>query len=47
MRTSAFMRPSKFRLPDSTAATDSPCSFTAAEISGASGPELPMQVVQP
>ena len=47
MRTSGLMRPSKLRLPESTAATDRPCSFTAAEISGASGPELPMQVVQP
>ena len=47
MRTSALMRPSKFRLPDSTAATARPWSLTAAEISGASGPEFPMHVVQP
>src|SRR5256885_10399376 len=41
------MRPSKLRLPDRTDTTArSPCS-TAAEISGDSGPELPMHVVQP
>jgi hypothetical protein len=41
------MRPSKFRLPDSTATTASPSRFTASEISAGSGPELPMQVVHP
>src|SRR4051812_38869861 len=41
------MRPSKFRLPDSTDATTRSQSSMAAEISGASGPEFPMQVVQP
>src|SRR5207302_6718766 len=46
-RTSAFTRPSKLRLPDSTAAATRSCSLIALEISGASGPELPMQVVQP
>ena len=33
--------------PDSTATTARPWSVTAAEISAGSGPELPMQVVQP
>src|SRR5207302_11143110 len=47
MRTSPLIRPSKFRLPDSTDTTARPSSFTALEISGGSGPELPMQVVQP
>ena len=45
--TSGCTRPSKLRLPDSTeVAITSPC-FTAAEISGLRGPELPMQVMQP
>ena len=44
---SGLIRPSKFRLPDSTETTARSASFTAAEISSASGPELPMQVVQP
>jgi hypothetical protein len=47
MRTSPLMRPSKFRLPDSTATTASPLSLTACEISAGSGPEFPMHVVQP
>src|SRR5437763_10693392 len=47
MRTSPLIRPSKFRFPDSTDTTARPSSLTAREISGASGPELPMQVVQP
>jgi hypothetical protein len=47
MRQSGLMRPSKLRLPDSTEQTTSPLASTASEISGASGPELPMQVVQP
>ena len=42
-----LIRPSKLRLPDSTATTARSCSSTAAEISSGSGPELPMQVVQP
>jgi hypothetical protein len=41
------MRPSKLRLPESTAVTARSLSFTDAEISSFSGPELPMQVVQP
>ncbi len=41
------MRPSKFRLPDSTAVTARSPSFTAADTSSMIGPELPMQVVQP
>src|SRR5829696_2783512 len=41
------MRPSKFLLPERTAATTRSFSSTAAEISSASGPELPMHVVQP
>ena len=41
------MRPSKFRFPESTAATVSfPSSMALLMVSG-SGPELPMQVVQP
>src|SRR5581483_1071155 len=47
MRTSPLMRPSKFRLPDSTDTTARPSSLTALAISAGSGPELPMQVVQP
>ena len=44
---SGCTRPSKLRLPESTEqATTSP-ALTASEISGFSGPELPMQVVQP
>jgi hypothetical protein len=46
-RVSGFTRPSKLRLPESTeTATRSP-SCTALEIGSDSGPELPMQVVQP
>src|SRR3989440_388346 len=42
------MRASKLRLPESTATTDRFSFVTAASISGlASGPELPMHVVQP
>ncbi len=42
------MRASKFRLPDSTATTLRFSLFTATSTSGvASGPELPMHVVQP
>ncbi len=44
---SGLIRPSKFRLPDSTETTARSFSCTAAEISSGSGPELPMQVVQP
>src|ERR1700694_5728490 len=41
------MRPSKLRLPESTAAATRSGSLTALEISGGSGPELTIQVVQP
>src|ERR1700736_6542042 len=41
------MRPSKLRFPDSTETTARSASLIAWEISGESGPELPMQVVQP
>src|SRR4029079_4051184 len=41
------MRPSKLRFPDSTAHTVRSRSAIAREISSGSGPELPMQVVQP
>src|SRR5215203_3852972 len=41
------MRPSKFLLPERTAATTRSFSSTAAEISSASGPEFPMHVVHP
>ena len=47
MRTSWCTRPSKLRLPDRTEATESLLSLTAFEIGALSGPELPMQVVQP
>ena len=47
MRTSPLIRPSKFRFPDNTETTARSLSLTAAEISAGSGPELPMQVVQP
>ena len=47
MRQSGWMRPSKLRLPDNTDATERSASLIACEISGASGPELPMHVVQP
>ena len=43
----ALMRPSKLRLPESTEQTTRSPSLTASETSGGSGPELPMQVVQP
>jgi hypothetical protein len=41
------MRASKFRFPERTDATTRSPSATASEISVGSGPELPMQVVQP
>ena len=44
---SGLIRPSKLRLPESTDATDRSAELIAAEISSDSGPELPMQVVQP
>jgi hypothetical protein len=47
MRQSGWMRPSKLRLPDSTEHTERSASVIASEISGASGPEFPMHVVQP
>ena len=46
-RASGWIRPSKFRLPDRTAATTRSWSSTALAIGGSSGPELPMHVVQP
>jgi hypothetical protein len=42
-----LIRPSKLRLPDSTAVTARSFSLIASEISSGSGPELPMQVAQP
>jgi hypothetical protein len=41
------MRPSKFRLPDSTAQTARSFASIASATASGSGPELPMQVVQP
>jgi hypothetical protein len=41
------MRPSKFRFPERTAAATRPFCSIASSIGPASGPELPMQVVQP
>jgi hypothetical protein len=41
------MRASKFRLPERTAQTTRSPLVTAAEMGSASGPELPMHVVQP
>src|SRR5438552_3409660 len=41
------MRPSKLRLPESTAQTTRLRSRTSAAISSGSGPLLPMHVVQP
>src|SRR3990172_6126174 len=41
------MRPSKLRLPESTAATTRSELVIALTISPDNGPELPMQVVQP
>src|SRR5262245_24841141 len=41
------MRPSKFRLPDSTDTTTRSRLSTTSATSAGSGPELPMQVVQP
>ena len=45
--TSGETRPSKLRLPESTAAAIRPLSLMVLEIGAGSGPELPMQVVQP
>ncbi|MNC92971.1 hypothetical protein D3C83_94980 [compost metagenome] len=42
-----WMRASKLRLPDSTAAATMSFLLTASSICESSGPELPMQVVQP
>src|ERR1019366_6198550 len=41
------MRPSKLRLPDSTDATTRLCSAIAWVTAAGSGPEFPMQVVEP
>jgi hypothetical protein len=46
-RTSELIRPSKLRLPESTATATRPPSSMAREMAGGSGPLLPMQVVQP
>src|SRR3954463_4053981 len=45
--TSGETRPSKLRLPERTAAATMPFSLIDFDISSGSGPELPMQVVQP
>ena len=42
-----WMRASKLRLPERTAAVTRSCFVTASSIPESSGPELPMQVVQP
>jgi hypothetical protein len=41
------MRPSKLRFPDRTLATTRSRASIASAIGCGSGPELPMQVVQP
>jgi hypothetical protein len=41
------MRASKLRLPESTAAARMSFCWIASETASGSGPELPMQVVQP
>src|SRR5687767_15416411 len=46
-RTSELIRPSKLRFPESTEQATSPPLAMASEICCGSGPELPMQVVQP
>ena len=46
-RTSGFTRPSKLRLPESTDTATRSLSLIAFETFSGSGPELPMQVVQP
>ena len=40
-------RASKLRLPESTLAATRSFFVTASSMAGSSGPELPMQVVQP
>ena len=45
--TSGETRPSKLRLPEITAEATMPLSLMAFDSAGSSGPELPMQVVQP
>jgi hypothetical protein len=42
-----WMRASKFRLPESTAAVTRSFWVTACSMPPSSGPELPMHVVQP
>ena len=42
-----WTRPGKLRLPESTAAATTPRFWMASAMTGTSGPELPMQVVQP
>ncbi len=46
-RTSGLMRPSKFRLPESTAAATSSPRVTASATASGSGPLLPMQLWTP
>jgi len=46
-RTSGETRPSKLRLPEMTAEATRSFSLIALLSGSASGPELPMQVVQP
>ena len=46
-RASGWTRPSKLRLPDSTAATTSSSASIARATGSSSGPLLPMHVVQP
>jgi len=46
-RVCGLTRPSKFRLPESTAATVSLPSSMAFDTGSGSGPELPMHVVHP
>src|SRR5574338_132916 len=43
----AWMRASKLRLPDNTAAATTSCRTIVSSNRGSRGPELPMHVVQP
>ncbi|CNU94714.1 Uncharacterised protein [Salmonella enterica subsp. enterica serovar Bovismorbificans] len=45
--TSGWIRPSKFRLPESTAPTVRSPFLIAVSIGSGNGPEFPIQVVQP
>ncbi|HYP52875.1 MAG TPA: hypothetical protein VEQ42_05010 [Pyrinomonadaceae bacterium] len=46
-RTDWWTRASKLRLPERTLAATRSCSLMTDSMRGSSGPELPMQVVQP